>query len=106
MTDPEDKTGRHGNWANKIPLMTLLAIVFTAGGVFVKQQFIESKIDKAVERFERYATTSEARVRQLEEYRIAHEAMTSPLMQKFLEEHATKKVVRAKAAPVPKEPGP
>jgi len=70
VTDADDKTGRHGNWANKVPLMTLLAIVFAAGGLFVKQQFIESKVDRMLERWDRFATASEARQRAIEDWKI------------------------------------
>jgi hypothetical protein len=71
MTD-DDKTGRH-NWASKVPLMTLLAIVFAAGGLLVKQQFVEVKVDKMIDKWDRYATASEARHRAMEDWKIVVE---------------------------------
>ena len=54
--------------------MTLLAIVFAAGGLFVKQQFVESKLGAVVDRFDSYAKTSDARLRIVEDWRIQMDA--------------------------------
>ncbi len=45
MTDPEDKTGKHRNWADKIPLLSLLVFVFAAGGAWVEAKMGRKAVD-------------------------------------------------------------
>jgi len=89
MTD-EDKAGRH-NWASKIPLLTLLAIVFAAGGLFVKQQFVEVKVDKMIDKWDAYATASEARVRAMENWKIVVETKEAAERQQERQQERTER---------------
>lgn len=85
MTDPEDKTGRH-SWASKIPLLTLLAVVFAAGGLVVDGKVTRNRVEElhhdlreAVKEQKATNAAFDARIRSSEEYRLTHEAATSPL---------------------------
>lgn len=109
MSDAEDKTGRHRNWASAIPLATLLGVVFTAGIVYAKLQINTTGLDSLGAKFDKYAEASEKRMRSLEDDRTAREAVSTPIVQKFLEDHAPRAAAAArKARPVSaaKEPGP
>lgn len=48
MTDPEDKTGRHGGWANKISITTLIVIVFGAGGAWVEAKLTRKALERSL----------------------------------------------------------
>jgi hypothetical protein len=93
VTD-EDKSDRHRvpgrDWARGIPLVTILAFVFASGGLFVSQRLMAKSIEDLSNELKASTAAADARLRQLEDYRIAHEAVTTPLMQKFLEEHAAR----------------
>lgn len=82
MTDPEDKTGRHGSWANKISITTLVVFVFGAGGAFVEAKFTRRAVDELSAAVKVYAETNdkradahERRTRILEDDRTAREAV-------------------------------
>lgn len=47
MTDPEDRTGRHG-WANKISVTTLIVIVFGAGGAWVEAKLTRTSLERSL----------------------------------------------------------
>lgn len=88
MSD-DDKTGRH-SWASKIPLISLLVFVFAAGGVFVEQRFMRSALADVATSLKESTAASTARLKALEDWRIAHEAISAPLMNDYIEDRKTR----------------
>ena len=87
MTDAEDKTGRHGRgWADKIPLVALLAFVAVASGALVEAKFTRKAIDELAVAMKEHAAAESARLKTLEEWRLTHEATSGPLMQNYLDD--------------------
>lgn len=86
MTDPEDKSGsRSGkSWADRIPLVTLLAVVFAAGLLYARIEFL----GKDVARIEKAMAATDARTTALEQYRLTHEAAAVPLMNQYAKDLA------------------
>lgn len=85
MTDPEDKTGRHG-WANKVPLMALIVFVAGVATAVTEAKFTRKAVDDLSTSMKESTAASNARLKQLEEWRIQHEAISAPLMQDYIEE--------------------
>lgn len=80
VTD-EDKTGRHGGWANKISITTLIVFVAGAAGALVEARFTRKAVDdlsttlkEVVREQKEFNTTIDSRQTTDEIWRAAYDA--------------------------------
>jgi Sec-independent protein translocase protein TatA len=92
MSDDEEKRQQNLNWANAIPLVSLIVVVFGAGALVNEQRNLRKAVDEQTEAMKGLASDlrdiankSDTRIRAIEDWKTEHMASSSPLMQKFLE---------------------
>lgn len=79
------------DWARAIPLVTIFGMVFGAGVIFAGQRVMSNSLDELSRDLKASTAAADARLRSLEDYRLAHEAVASPLMNQYLKDLETRR---------------
>ena len=89
MSDGDEK--KH-HWSTTIPLVSLLIVVFSAGAVVNEQRNLRKAMDEQIlatnelaKEIRDITDRLDKRINVIEEWKTAHIASSTPLMQRFLE---------------------